>query len=64
MWQCDTRLAMRDYRDIVERDAFRAGYSDGFHDYPRQPGDWPNAYSAGYWEGHADAGIDRPNSKS
>jgi len=54
-WDSDGKLAAREYRDLVERDAFRAGYSDGWYGYLRNPGDWPvNPYSAGYWEGVSD----------
>lgn len=56
-WQSQRRLLDRKFPDQPSRDAFRGGYSDGFHGYPSQPGDWPmGAYSAGYWEGYDDAG--------
>lgn len=57
-WACDQKRDARDYRNPDERKAFNAGYSDGFHGYAQfasNDRDWyPNAYSAGYWEGKAD----------
>jgi hypothetical protein len=57
-WAHDAKRDARDYRDPDDRKAFSAGYSDGFYGYRMWSGndrDWhPNAYSAGYWEGHAD----------
>lgn len=53
-WKLDAKLGAHKYHGQVERDAFRGGYSDGFYGYPQRPGDWPNAYGAGYWEGHGD----------
>ncbi|AHJ10688.1 hypothetical protein P106B_05 [Rhizobium phage vB_RglS_P106B] len=54
-WKSDERLKARNYYNEIERDAFRAGYSDGYHGYLREAGDWPDyAYNAGYWEGVAD----------
>lgn len=58
-WMSDERLKVRDYRSIDERSAFRGGYSDGYYGYPRAQSDWPNAYSAGYWEGSSDAKEDK-----
>jgi hypothetical protein len=56
VWKSNERLAARNYDDANERQAFRTGYSDGYHGYPRIDGNWyPNAYSAGYWEGVGDA---------
>lgn len=54
-WQCEQRCAAREYHDPIERDAFRAGYSDGWYGARFDAGDWPNAYGAGYNEGRADA---------
>lgn len=56
-WQCEARVKSRAYNNLAERSAYRAGYSDGFHAYPKTNEDreWlSNAYSAGYWEGFAD----------
>lgn len=44
------------YEDMPSRDAYRAGYSDGYHGHKRDHGDWPvQPYSRGYWEGREDA---------
>lgn len=60
-WNCNERCDARHYTDKAERANFRAGYSDGYHGYPMWSGSernyYPNAYSAGYWEGVADKKI-------
>jgi len=53
-WQSKEREKARGYKNEEAR-AFRSGYSDGYHGAKRDPGDWPCAYNAGYWEGFADA---------
>lgn len=57
-WKSLERCEARHYQDADERQAFRAGYSDGYHGYPQWSGNapkhYPNAYSAGYWEGVGD----------
>ena len=57
-WDCDNKRKARDYRNPDERKAFNAGYSDGYYGYPMFSGNerdyYPDAYSAGYWEGVAD----------
>jgi hypothetical protein len=65
----DARLAARQYTDENERKAFGVGYGAGYHQHclafqnPRTDGEWylnyPNAYSAGYWEGVADRSKQR-----
>ncbi|AGC35688.1 hypothetical protein ACP46_gp03 [Rhizobium phage RHEph06] len=58
-WRPEERLQLRNYSEQAEGYAFRAGYSDGWHGRPQDETEnkrWPNAYSAGYWEGFADAG--------
>ncbi|QIG67626.1 hypothetical protein EVB51_009 [Rhizobium phage RHph_Y17] len=58
-WRPEERLQLRNYSEQAEGCAFRAGYSDGWHGRPQDETEnkrWPNAYSAGYWEGFADAG--------
>ena len=67
-WQSTERLDKRNYASQIDRDAFRAGYSDGYHGYLINRGDWPvNSYSAGYWEGFADGacscGYRHPDNK-
>ena len=59
MSKLDEKLAARNYVDQHERQAFKFGYNNGFGGKPRESRSWlvslyPNAYSAGYWEGHAD----------
>lgn len=58
-WRSNERLAARGYKDVEECKTFRTGYSDGFHGYAQWASNdrdyFPNAYSAGYWEGRADA---------
>lgn len=50
----DDALAARRYTTLAEKHAFSMGYIDGA--YGMEMGDhdpaknWPNAYSAGYWE--------------
>lgn len=56
VWRPEERLQLRHYADQVEYSAFRAGYADGWHGRSQGESDWPNAYSAGYWDGFADAG--------
>lgn len=57
-WKHDEMRAKRHYTCGDERKAYSAGYSDGFHGYPKgsgvDPGWYLNAYSAGYWDGHGD----------
>jgi hypothetical protein len=57
-WNHDEQRAKRDYRNPEEAKNYTAGYSDGFHGYPMWSGSdrnyYPNAYSAGYWEGKGD----------
>lgn len=53
------RLAARNYSEAAERDAYRVAYSTGFNrepmpDTPRRRL-WPNAFSAGYWDGLHDS---------
>lgn len=52
----EERVCGRHYLDVAERMAFRAGYDSGFRQSEAYEGarDYPNAYSAGYWEGRAD----------
>jgi hypothetical protein len=59
MSKLDERLAGRNYTDPNERKAFRLGYENGYAGRPRESRSWlvtlyPNAYSAGYWEGYGD----------
>lgn len=53
------------YSDKSEQEAFRTAYARGYTNSSITPSlqeryatklkrDWPNAYGAGYWEGHAD----------
>lgn len=43
------------YPDQESRDAYRAGYSDGYYNYPQRNGDWPiQPYSRGFHEGAHD----------
>lgn len=57
-WNCQKALDKRAYNNTAERGAFRNGYSDGYHKYPKYSGNehgwYVNAYSAGYWEGTHD----------
>lgn len=57
-WRCNERRDARNYSCIHERSAFNAGYSDAWFGYSKntscEPHWYPNAYSAGYWEGYAD----------
>lgn len=57
-WKLDERCKARNYSDPHERESFEWGYSDGWHGKPkkynREIRFYPNAYSAGYWEGYAD----------
>lgn len=47
------------YPDHDSRIAYLAGYSDGWHGYEREPGDWPvQPYSQGYWTGRDDVERD------
>lgn len=49
-WKSDEHMRERTYTDQISRDAARAGYSDGYHGYRHNPGDWPvQPYSAAYW---------------
>lgn len=52
----EERVCARHYHDVAERMAFRAGYDIGFKQGEAYMGaaDFPNAYSAGYWDGRAD----------
>jgi hypothetical protein len=57
MNRVDERLKRRDYADLNERIAYRRGYDDGFNhrEADKEYADeWPNAYNAGYWDGHGD----------
>ena len=55
IWRLTEGLAEMNYSKQIDRDAFRGGYSDGYHNYPLFAGDWPiNAYSRGFWEGFLD----------
>jgi hypothetical protein len=55
-WKLNDRLQEHDFRHIDQRSAFRAGYSDGYHDADMWAGNnrnWhPDEYRAGF-----DAGI-------
>lgn len=48
----ETALAERNYPTPAEREVFRYGWSDGWHrrEFDTTVFDFPNAYSAGYWE--------------
>lgn len=49
-------LAKRNYDNPAERNAYRVGYNDGYSRRPRMAeNEYPNAYSAGYWDGFADS---------
>lgn len=51
------RLAQRNYTDMQERFAYRAGYTAGFNGHKRDRSHaYVNAYSAGYWDGVGDMG--------
>jgi hypothetical protein len=60
-WNCDARLAEQDYTFQNERVAFRAGYSDAFHEAPMWAGNdrtWhPDEYRAGFDFGAADKAL-------
>lgn len=47
-----------EYDTLAERHAYAMGYIDGFYGIPKNTRDtekhWPNAFSKGYWNGHAD----------
>lgn len=47
-------LRVRNYPTANEREAFRYGWSDGWHKREKDETilDFPNAYSAGYWEAY------------
>jgi hypothetical protein len=51
----------RNYSDRMEKAAYKVGYFDGFYgkekgvESPKNSSQFPNAYSAGYWDGIADA---------
>jgi hypothetical protein len=54
-WKSDEHIASRRYPDQISRDAARAGYSDGYHDYRANRGDWPvQPYSAAYHQARHD----------
>lgn len=57
-WHCNERADARHYSNTEERKNFIAGYSDGWYGYfmwtSSERNYYPNAYSAGYWEGVAD----------
>ena len=57
-WKAKERADARNYGVNAERMNFYAGYSDGYHNYRMWSGSerdyYPNAYTAGYWEGKAD----------
>jgi hypothetical protein len=50
----EAALAERNYPTADEREAFRYGWSDGWAKRERDEDykDYPNAYSAGYWEAY------------
>lgn len=62
-WRSTERMEARNYTNGDERAAFRAGYSDGYHGYKQWASNerefYPNAYSAGYWEGVDDGKDER-----
>jgi hypothetical protein len=64
-WRCEERAKARDYKKAEERKNFQAGYSDGYHGYAMWASSernwYPNAYSAGYWEGKADRDTKEPH---
>jgi hypothetical protein len=54
----ETRLSERGYTLPAERRAFRQGYAEGYDGHAlRRHRRFPNAFSAGYWEGKHDANI-------
>ncbi len=48
------RVTARNYSDPEESGAFHRGYRHGWNGKDQQSTNWPNAYSAGYWEGRGD----------
>lgn len=54
---------VRRYDNLAEKHACSMGYIDGAYGYPKADTgpakDWPNAYSAGYWEARKDASTER-----
>lgn len=59
------RLAARNYDDEGERNAYRVAYNEGFQRLPMSETPrrrlYPNAYAAGYWDGHGDS--EEPDAK-
>lgn len=58
----EMRRNARRYASQEERNAFDDGYSDGWHGQEKDRGrtvEYPNAYSAGYWEGNYDTLADK-----
>ena len=55
-------LSKRQYQTKDERGAYRNGFTDGVMLKPRDKNyaDYPNAYSAGYWDGFHYIAGDNP----
>lgn len=57
-WSCNDKCDERRYANPEESAVFRIGYTDGYDGYTQwehsPPEYFPNAYSAGYWEGRGD----------
>lgn len=54
-WKRNKRLKERNCYEPIEQEYFKKGYRDGYNGKTIIiNNDWPNAYSAGYWEGVGD----------